>query len=331
MSVRLLVEVEEQLKAAALQGPGTVQERLASARSRLPRIPEPSMPLEAWELPNVLCAPRLSAATYKQIYSEQADRLPRHLVAPAHIEEARAYVESLFNVDLSRVRVEVVDDEDWDGDSAEAIALRGGVDNHLIVIPRHSPCIPTENLVHEFGHAGHYTAQRQSSDYMFYWSNDITAEFAAHFCQYNFILDKLSREDFMRAMLQVVTSMVALTAFGSGIQQFFETKDAIPIVEGCPNRPLIETLDRFKNDSQYFLSECRRAVSQILALVLLDRREEMRRFIRLDRIDRSLKSKLSEAFPDDLVTERVVDLNEQISTLLDRFKTRPHPFSAVST
>lgn len=324
MNIEKLIRAEAQFKQTLLATRGSVDERRRFALEQAPKIAWPEVPSEVNSLPPEMAIAPISTATYHQVYKESHSRsLPTQWVTQVHIDEARSYVQELFDVDLSKVQVEVLPNSQWNDDWAEASHFKSGIDNHLILIPEMCPCSPDELLVHEFGHAGHVTAQRQTGEYPFFFAQPMTVEFPAHFCQYNFILDKLSRIDFMKAMLQVVTSTYALAVLNFGSMQNFEafwvSEEADAIRQAWPQSVLIKTFRSFQDDRQYFLSECRRGVSQMLALTLVDRHEEMRKFIRLDRYDRAIAPKLEEAFPGDQVTEGFRHINEQVVKLLSRF------------
>ena len=324
MSISELIRAEAQFKQTLLTTQGSFQTRYRRALSEAPTIKVPEVPQEAQQMPPALLFAPLSAATYHQIFVEAHSReLPRERVSPAHIEEAREFVQDLLDVDLSRVQVEVLPNSQWDDDHAEATHIKSGIDEHVIFIPEICPCSPSELLVHEFGHAGHFTAQRQTPEYPFFWANPMTAELPAHFCQYNFLLERLSRIDFMQAMLQVVTSTYALAVLESNalhsLDEFWRSPPAQAIREAWTQHELRRTFELFQKEMPYFLEQCRRGVSQMLALTLIDRREGMRRFIRLDRLDRGVGAKLEEAFPDDRVTDGYPHINEQLASVLDRF------------
>jgi len=324
MNIELLTRAEAQFKETLLTARGNFEERRRQALDQAPQIGFPAVSQEAQQVPPALTDAPVSASTYRQIHVEATSReLPRQRVTQAHIEEARIYVQELFDVDLSQVRVEVLPNSEWDDARAEASTFKSGTNSHLVFIPEICPCSPSELLVHELGHTGHYTAQRQTPEYMFYWANPLTVEFPAHYAQYNFILDKLSRLDFMQAMLQVVTSTYALAILKSGslhdLDKFWMSRPAAAIREAWPQHSLLHQFKLFQENRAYFFEECRRGVSQMLALTLVDRHEEMRKFIRLDRFDRAIAPKLEEAFPEDNVTKGFPGINEQVAKLLARF------------
>jgi hypothetical protein len=325
MTISELTRAEAQFKKILLTTQGSFEVRYQQALKQAPELAVPETPPAAQHMPPALLDAPLSAPTYRQIYLESHSReLPSERVTQAHIDEARGYVQDLFDVDLSRVDVEVLPNSQWNDDRAEATHFKSGIDEHLILIPEVCPCPPSELLVHEFGHAGHVTAQRETPEYEFFWVTAMTAEFPAHFCQYSFILDRLSRADFMQSMLQVVTSTYALAVLKAdaldSLESFWMSEPAKAIRQAWSEPELLHTFKLFQKNRAYFFDECRRGVSQMLALTLIDRREEMRRFIRLDRLDRGVAEKLKEAFPNDPVTAGFAGINEQFSSLLARFR-----------
>lgn len=327
MNIEQLTRAEAKFRETLLTAKGNFEERRRQALEQAPKIGFPSVSQEAQQIPPALTDAPVSASTYHQIHVEATSRgLRRQRVTQAHIDEARTYVQDLFDVDLSQVQVEVLPNSEWDDDRAEASTFKSGTHSHLVFIPEFCPCPPSELLVHEFGHTGHYTAQRQTPEYMFYWANPMTVEFPAHFAQYNFILEKRSRLDFMQAMLQVVTSTYALAILKSDglhdLHKFWMSEPAAAIREAWPQHSLLHQFKLFQENRAYFFEECRRGGSQMMALTLVDRHEEMRKFIRLDRFDRSISSKLAEAFPEDSVTKGFPNINEQVAKLLARFSSR---------
>jgi hypothetical protein len=322
-SVSELIHAETLHNEMVLNSKGSIRMRLRHAIARSPALKSPEVPPAAQAFPPGFISAPVSAATYRQIWNEAtAHPFRRYSVSAAHIEEARNYVQDLFDVDLSRVRVEVIPQDQWD-DAAEATTKKAGVDSHLILIPEMCDCHPTELLVHEFGHTGHFTAQRQTNEIQYFWALPTTAEFAAHFCQYNFILDRLPRATFMHAMGQFVSATYALAIFSANalhsFDAFMQTEQAQAIRQGWPMADIVSTFKQFQQDQPFFIEQCQRGIAQILSLLLIDAREEMRHFIRLDRIDHSLGAKLQAAFPESGVLDAFQQINVQVARLLKRF------------
>ncbi|MBK3780442.1 hypothetical protein G3A43_09405 [Paraburkholderia aspalathi] len=318
-----LIRAETLHNERVLNSEGSIRARLRHAAETSTQIAPPELPPEAQSLPRGFISAPVSTATYRQIWKEAtAHPFRSYDVSTAHIEEARSYVQDLFDIDLSRVRVEVIPKDQWD-DPAEATTLKGGVDSHLIFIPETCGCPPSELLVHEFGHTGHYTAQRRNTEIEYFWQLPVTAEFAAHFSQHNFILERLTRGAFMHAMGQFVTATYALAIFSANALQnfdsFMQSEQAQGIRQAWPMKDLVTTFMAFQQDQSYFIEQCQRGISLILALLLIDEREAMRRFIRLDRIDHSLGAKLKAAFPESGVIDAFPQINAQVAHLLTRF------------
>lgn len=209
------------------------------------------------------------------------------------------------------------------GWGAEGKHYRAGVDQHFILMPERVAS-PVEVLVHEFGHSAHTILQRQNGEYPFFYAANSTVELIAHFCQYRYILDHLSREHFLIALGQLVTSSYALSIAASRITDDFEAYLASPegleIYKGWSYPMLQQQYELFSQNKADYWAECNRAISLILALLLIDDVEGMSRFASIDRIDRPLAPKLEEAFPGVLARMSFADINAKIQELLARFE-----------
>lgn len=306
---------------------GDFRSRMAAADQGLPQLQPPETRPEAWEVPPALFSAAASASTYHEIWTAMSGReFPRIRTERGHIDDARGYVGALLDVDLSRVRVEVVPTSEWNADDgAEGTTLKGGRDSHFIFIPEVCDCYPTELLVHEFAHAGHFTAQRANDEYPYFWVRPVTAEFVAHFCQYNYLLEHRPRIDFYRALGQFVaaTYALAIAAAHPMNRTFTEFIDAAParaFKEGWPMFALEDNFNLYLSNIDYLRDQLERGIAQILSVVLIDEKEGMKRFIRQDRIDRSLMSKLELAFPEVDVLHAYKQIDVRLAELLKRFR-----------
>lgn len=323
-SISDLIRAEELHNQIVLNTRGTIRTRFRTAAEKSLPVTPPQVAPEAQELPPGFISAPVSASTYRLIWREAtAHPMGLHRVMGEHIDEARSYVQDLFDVDLGRVRVEIVPRSQWDDHTAEATTKKEGVDSHLIFIPDFCDCPPSELLVHEFAHAGHFAAQRQNNEIEYFWSFPATKEFAAHFCQYNFLLERRPRADFMHAMGQFVMSTYALAILSanalSSFESFIQSEQGQAIQEGWPMAELVSTFELFQRNQSFFIDEWQRGIAQMLSLLLIDEREGMRRFIRLDRIDQDLGTKLAVAFPEVGVLDAFPQINAQVASLLKRF------------
>jgi hypothetical protein len=328
MSVDVLVEMELKRKAALLGGRGSVRDRDAASLAGLTTPAPPELPVDAFQLPEGFISAHVSAETYRAIYAafsshEGQVALEGRRMTPEGIDEARAYVAGLMDVDLGSISVEIIPLQHWQDGAAEGKHYRAGVDQHFILMPERAAS-PVEVLVHEFGHAAHAILQRQNGEYPFFYVSSSTAEFIAHFCQYRYILDHLSKHHFLIALGQLVASSYALSIFASGITGDFEAYLASPQAQEIHkgwSLPILQAhYELFSQNEPYWVVECNRAISLILALLLIDDLEGVRRYASLDRIDRPLGEKLVEAFPGALARMSFADINAKIQELLARFE-----------
>lgn len=328
MSVEVLVEMELKRKAALLGGVGSVRDRDAASLAGLTTPTPPELPADANNLPKeFICAP-VSADTYRAIYAAFSSykgqvALQDRRMTPDGVDEARAYVAGLMGIDLGSIGVEIIPLQQWQDGGAEGKHYRAGVDQHFILMPERVAS-PVEVLVHEFGHSAHTILQRQNGEYPFFYAANSTVELIAHFCQYRYILDHLSREHFLIALGQLVTSSYALSIAASRITDDFEAYLASPegleIYKGWSYPMLQQQYELFSQNKADYWAECNRAISLILALLLIDDVEGMSRFASIDRIDRPLAPKLEEAFPGVLARMSFADINAKIQELLARFE-----------
>ncbi|WP_124594200.1 hypothetical protein [Burkholderia ubonensis] len=306
---------------------GDFRTRLAAADQGLPQFQPPEISPEAEDVPPDFFSAATSAATYREIWmANSGGEFPRFRTERGHIDDARAYVESLLDVDLSRVRIEVVPASEWNADDeAEGVTLKGGADSHFIFVPEVCDCYPTELLVHEFAHAGHFTAQRANDEYPYYWVSPVTAEFVAHFCQYNYLLEHRPRIDLYRALGQFVAATYALAIAAAHpknrtFTEFIAAASSRAFKEGWPMDALEANFNLYLSNIDYFRAQLARGIAEILSVVLVDHKEGMRRFIRLDRIDRSLMAKLESAFPEVDVLHAYKQIDVRLAELLKRFR-----------
>lgn len=328
MSVEILVEVELKRRAALLSRGGAVRDREEASIAGLSLPAPPELPADAHILPGEFISAPVSAETYRAInaafssYKGQI-ALQDRWTTPEGVEEARAYVAGLMGVNLGSIHVETVPLRHWLDSGAEGKHYRAGVDQHFILMPERVAS-PVEVLVHEFGHAAHILLQRQNGEYPFFYTADSTSELISHFCQYRYILDHLSREHFLIALGQLVTASYALSIAASGVADDFEeylaTPEAQGIYKGWPLHVLQAQYELFSQNKGYYWVECNRAISLILALLLIDDAEGMRRYASLDRIDVPLEAKLEAAFPGALAKMSFADINDKIQELLARFE-----------
>lgn len=328
MSVEVLVEMELKRKAALLGGIGSVRDRDAASLAGLTTPTPPELPADAFHLPREFISAPVSAETYRAIDAAFASydgqvALQERRMTPEGVDEARAYVAGLMGVDLGSIGVEIIPLQQWQDGGAEGKHYRAGVDQHFILMPERVAS-PVEVLVHEFGHAAHTILQRQNGEYPFFYTAPNSSEFIAHFCQYRYVLDHLSREHFLVALGQLVTASYALSIAASGVADDFEeylaTPEAQGIYKGWPLHVLQAQYELFSQNKGYYWVECNRAISLILALLLIDDAEGMRRYASLDRIDVPLEAKLEAAFPGALAKMSFADINAKIQELLACFE-----------
>jgi hypothetical protein len=303
------------------RGAGTIGKRRSEANEGLfpPQAPTTEA---AFSIPARFMSPRVSSNVYRQIQdADKPGAYPRRHVTEQDIAEARAYVEALLCVDLTNVYVELVPTAQWD-DNAEAFVTKAGRDQHLLFVPEQVGCSATELLVHEFGHTAHFTAQRQNDEPAFFWARTVTAELVAHFCQYNYILERLTRADLMHAMGQFVTATYALSIVVSksfdSFEKFISSPPAKAFRESWNAQMLRRQFHLFQRDQEYLKEESERGIALVLAFFLIGEKEGMQRFIRLDRVDTPLIQKLKAAFP----TARFEDAFEQAGKHVERMLKR---------
>lgn len=316
-----VIAYEKLFSQNLLQARGTITERQkASLKGVVP--PPYTIPQTAYMLPGGFWSSPISAHVYSLI-AAGFNQTPSLAVTDTDISEARQFTSNLLGVDLDDVRVEVVPSREWDqGDTVEGFQIRVGVTDHMVFVPD-TFCSPAELLCHEFGHAAHTTAQRQNGELPFFFAAPTTAEFVAHFCQYNYLLEFGTRAQFLSALGQLTTASFALSIVASQIyddfEAFLETEHAQAITEAMSLDVVRETYWMFSADQHHRLREAMRGMAIILALWFVDDREGMKRFIRADRIDEPFNEKLAAAFPDKDFMDAFEGVNEQVRKLLDRF------------
>ena len=324
MSVAAQIEQEERLSQNLLRTRGPMSFRKAEAVRDFPPPSTDRFPPEAFALPPEFRSAPVSAAIYRLISNEFTIQ-PDQPITYREISEARAYTSTLLGVDLSAVRVEVVPVHEWDeGATVEGFQVPVGVRDHLVFVPDMFMS-PQELLCHELAHAGHTTAQRLNGELPYFSTAPLTAELVAHYCQYNYLLEHKDRAHFVGALMQLMTASYALAIYASGIHNdfgaFLKAAEAREIREALPRDVLESTYRTFQTDRRFWHQEVMRGVSNILALLLVDEHEGMRRFISADRIDQTLEAKLIAAFPNvDLLTS-FGNVNDQLFMLLERFNS----------
>ncbi|MGD8219745.1 hypothetical protein [Pseudomonas brassicacearum] len=322
MSIAEKIEIEKLVSSRLLSARGLMSQRKAEAIRGVPLPTTASFPPEALKLPIEFVSAPISTAIYKLIAAEFRD-LPKSLVTAPMISEARVYTSELLGVDLDAVRVEIVPLHEWDeGDSIEGFQVPVGIRDHLVFVPDRFSS-PEELLCHELGHAAHVTAQRMNGELPYFDNLPTTAEFVAHYVQFNYLLNHKDRIHFVAALGQLTTASYALSIFASGIYDNFvsylgsdwakEIRKAMPI--GTVER----TYAHFQANPQEMQNQAMRGIAIVLALLLIDEHEGMKRFVSIDRIDHSLEAKLRTAFPDVDFLGSFAKVNEQILQLLERF------------
>ena len=307
-------------RQALIDARGTFTERLAASERFAGSPPVPEIPREAYQLPPIFYTSLVTSDTYRLI--QRGRFLPSQAVTEDHVAQAREYVSNLLTVDLSNVRVELIPVDSWDSPSSEGMNIAMGFDNHLIFMPDHFSS-PVEVLVHEFGHAAHATAARKNGVLASFYILPTTAEFVAHFCQFNYLLEHGSRAYFDAALHQITEAAYALSIISTGItenfSEFMTTEASRAIAAVMSTHLLRERYENFRRDKAWLQNQAMRGIALILTLALIDEKEGMIRFIHADRVDRSLEQKLTAAFLDVGVMEKVALINEQISSLQGRF------------
>lgn len=323
ISVDDVIAYETLVSQNLLRARGTISERQATSRQGVVAPPY-VMPKTAYMLPEGFWSSPISVDVYRLIL-EGFNMEPAQAVTEAKINEARQYTSNLLGVDLQGVRVEVVPSREWDlGDTVEGFQIRVGLTDHMVFVPD-AFVSPVELLCHELGHAAHTTAQRQNGELPFFFTAPTTAEFVAHVCQYNYLLDHGTRAQFLTAMGQLTTATFALSIMASQIyddfEAFLKTQHAEAIMQAMPMDVVEDTYWKFSEDRQHLLNESMRGMAIILALWLVDDHEGVKRFISADRIDQPFAVKLAAAFPDKELMEAFESVNEQFFNLLDRFNS----------
>lgn len=321
VSVNEIIVFETLISQKLRSAKGTLSERQAAAyRAAVP--PEYTLPQVAYALPPGFWSSPISADVYSMIAAE-FKIVAAQAVTDAKVSEARLYTSNLMGVDLNSVHVEVVPSGEWDrGDGAEGFQIRVGLTDHLVFVPDEF-CSPVELLCHEFGHAAHTTAQRKNGEVPFFFVMPTSAEFVAHFCQYNYLLDHGSRAQFISALGQLTTATFALSIMASQVcddfESFLKSENSEAIVKAMPMEILERTYWEFSGNRSHLLQESMRGMAIILALWLVDDHEGMKRFISSDRIDRAFDEKLAAAFTDVDFRAVFEGVNDQIYMLLKRF------------
>ena len=323
ISVDDVIAYETLVSQKLLCARGTISERRAKSRLGVAQPPY-TMPQTVLELPDVFWSSPISVDVYRLI-GKSFNVEPAQAVTEAKISEARQYTSNLLGVDLQGVRVEVVPSREWDhGDTVEGFQISVGLTDHMVFVPD-AFASPVELLCHELGHAAHTTARRQNGELPYFFAAPTTAEFVAHVCQYNYLLDHGTRAQFLNAMGQLTTATFALSIMASEITDDFEaflnTQHAKAITQAMPMDVVRNTYWEFSRDSRHLLNESMRGMAIILALWFVDDHEGVKRFISADRIDQPFDEKLAAAFPDKDFMEAFDSVNEQFFTLLDRFSS----------
>lgn len=325
MSIAERIKYEELISERLLGASGPMSFRKAEAIRGLTMPSGSSFPPEANVFPAQFISAPVSASVYGLIANEFYQQ-PDQRVTSLMISKARAYTSTLLGVDLDSVRVEVVPVQEWDdADTVEGFQVPVGLRDHLVFVPSFFSS-PEELLCHELAHAGHTTARRSNGELWYFDATPVTAELVAHFVQYNYLLDHKDRAHFVAALAQLTTASYALAIYASRIYNnfvsFLGTEWAKEFRKTMPLNVLKDTYEKFQADQQNWLREVSRGIANILALLLIDEHEGMRRFISEDRIDKALETKLRSAFPSvDLIAE-FANVNEKIFEILERFNLK---------
>jgi hypothetical protein len=321
VSIEELIAYETLISQNLLRARGKISERQEAAlRDVVP--PVYATPKAAGMFPDYFFSSPISSDVYSLI-AEGFKHFPDLAVTESDISAARKYTSDLLGVDLQSVRVEVVPTPEWDhGHGAEGFQIPIGLKDHMVFVPA-AFTSPVELLCHEFGHAGHTTAQRQNGELPYFFVMPTTAELVAHFCQYNYLLDHGTRAQFVSALGQLTTATFAHSIVSSNelddFEAFLKTEYAEAISRAMPFEVIERTYRAFSADKPHLYRESLRGIAIILALWLVDDHEGMKRFISADRIDQTLVVKLDAAFPGVDFMDAFSNVNEQIYKLLDRF------------
>ena len=243
-------------------------------------------------------------------------------VLDQHIAAARTYTSALLDIDLDAVEVVVVPAADWDLPVAEGCSFFYTVDQHLVFVPP-TFTAPIELLCHELGHAAHATGRRQTEALPFYLGLAVTEELVALFSQFNYILAHGTRRHFLEALGILTTASFAMSIWGTqgaprDLEGYMRTPQAVEIQKAVAFHNLSYQFMQFAQHDHEFVNQIHRGVALVLALLLIDEHEGMRRFIALDRVDHSLADKLAAAFPGVDLDAGLARINQQIAALAAR-------------
>jgi hypothetical protein len=311
-----------------LASSGKLQQRRAQAAALAQRavtglaMPVPHPGTEAF-LKKVARQTLITGATHQLSASAaQSGALPARPVMDQHIAEAKAYTGKLLDVELEDVEVVVVSPDDWDVPVAEGITFHYAADQHLVLVPS-TFSAPTELLCHELGHAAHATGRRRTAELPFYLGLAVTEELVSHFSQFNYILSHGSRREFAEALGTLTTASFALSIWATHEQApdqetFLRTAHAAEFLKVLASHDLMYQYQEFAQHQHEFVGQLHRGVGMLLALLLVDEHDGMRRFIALDRVDHSLADKLAAAFPGVDLDAGLARINERIAALLER-------------
>lgn len=321
VSIDEIIAFETLISQNLMRARGTISQR-QEISMRGVVAPHYPFPKEALMLPDGFISSPISSDIYRLIYNEVRIAPPLEINDDI-VSEARLFTSKLTGVNLDRVRVVLVPSREWDiGETVEGFHVHVGLTEHMVFAPT-TFSSPAELLVHELGHAAHTTAQRENNELPFFFATPITAEFAAHFCQYNYLLSHQTRSHFINALGQLTTATFALSIYASQVfdnfDEFLKTENAKSIMQALPMEIIERTYWSFSADKPRFHQEVLRGVAIVLALWFVDDHEGMKRFIASDRIDRTIGEKLEHAFPGTDINKAFDCVNEQIYKLLNRF------------
>jgi hypothetical protein len=266
----------------------------------------------------------ITGATHQlSINAMQFGTLPAHPILEKHIAAARDFTGKLLDINLDDVEVVVVPQEEWDVPVAEGVTYYYAANQHLVFVPP-TFTAPTELLCHELGHAAHATGRRRTEELPFYVGLAVTEELVSHFSQFNYILAHGTRREFVEALGALTTASFAVAIWGTQDQAkdrdaFMATRHAGEFLKAIPDYNLIYQYQQFAQYQHEFIGQLHRGVGMLLALLLVDEHEGMRRFIALDRVDHSLADKLAATFPGVDLDAALAQINERIASLVARF------------
>lgn len=325
MSIEERIKYEELVSERLLGTSGPMSSRKEEAIRGLTMPTGSNFPPEANVFPTQFISAPVSASVYELI-ADEFNLQPDQRITNQMISEARAYTSTLLGVDLDSVHVEIVPIQEWDeGDTVEGFQVPVGVRDHLVFVPNWFSS-PEELLCHELAHAGHTTARRINGELSYFDATPVTAELVAHYVQYNYLLEHKDRTHFVAALGQLTTASYALAIYASRIYDnfvsFLGTEWAKEFRKAMSIDILRNTYEKFQANQQYWLQEVSRGIANILALLLIDEHEGMRRFISEDRIDQTLETKLRTAFPNFDPLASFTNVNDKIFELLERFNNK---------